>query len=332
MKIMKLLPLALLLLLGACVTGGDRKENAQPDWLDGNSQRYPAQAYLVGIGSADDLATARDRARADLAKTFRVSIDETSRDSQQYSSSSNAAGNSEDYSAEVQRDLTTRTQQILEGVTVPETWQDPSTRRFNALAVLSRAQASVRLRQDITGLDAAAETLLNRARATDDNFKRAQLALEVVENQRRRAALQGMLRAVDASGSGMAPRWSLAQLEADLKAALSRITLQPEGKGSWKKVLAGQLADSGFTISDNGEYTVRLDADENAFKRDNWHWLRVNLVLDVKGPGGVSLGQQRWEIKESATDPRTAAMRAKQKAAEILGREGRDAILKIVRN
>lgn len=331
MNINRLVPFVALLLLAGCALGGDRRD-AQPDWVDGSSEKYPARAYVTGIGSADDLATARDRARADVAKTFSVSVDQTSRDVQSYSSQENAAGASSEYASEIQRDLTLRTQQVLEGVTVPESWQDPETRRQHALAVLNRAQAAARLRQDIGGLDAAAESLLNRARASSDNFTRAQLALEVVDNQRRRSALQGMLRAVDATGSGVPPRWPLAQLEADLRTALSRITLRAEGKEPWQNILAGQLADSGFTISDNGEYTVSLAADENAIKRDGWHWLRANLVLDVKGPGGVSLGQQRWELKESATDAGTAQMRLREKAATIIGREGRDAILKIVKN
>lgn len=331
MKNKHLVPFMAALLLSACAMGGDKRP-AQPDWIDGSSEQYSPRAWLVGIGSADDLATARDRARADLAKTFRVSVDSVSRDSQQYRSQDNGAGASSEYSSEVQRDLTLRTQQILEGVTVPESWQDPDSKRHHALAVLNRAQAASRLRQDIGGLDAAAESLLGRARAASDDFTRAQLALEVVENQRRRAVLQDMLRAVDASGTGIALRWPLAQLEADLKSALSRITLRAEGKSPWKSILAGQLADSGFEVNDSGQYTVTLNADENAIKRDGWHWLRANLVLDVKGPDGRSLGQQRWELKESATDAGTAEMRLHQKAASIIGSEGRDAILKIVKN
>ncbi|HEX6928871.1 MAG TPA: LPP20 family lipoprotein [Gammaproteobacteria bacterium] len=324
-------PLAAMLVLAGCATGSGRQGDA-PDWIDGSSERYPASSYVVGIGSADDLATARDRARADLAKTFRVFVDETSTDTQQYSTQDGAAGAASEYSAEVRRDLSLRTQQVLEGVTLPESWQDPASKRHHALAVLSRAQAAARLRQDISGLDAAAETLLNRARAAGDDFRRAQIALDVVENQQRRAALQDALRAVDPTGTGVAPRWPLAQLQADLRVALSRITLNPQGEEPWRGILAGQLADSGFQVSDSGMYNVLLTVDESATKRGDWHWLRGIMVLDVKAPDGRSLGQQRWELKESATDAGTAEMRLREKVAANLAREGRDAILKIVRD
>ncbi|HEX7029900.1 MAG TPA: LPP20 family lipoprotein [Gammaproteobacteria bacterium] len=318
----------LALSLAACAST-DR--DARPDWLDGSSEEFPARLYVIGIGSADELSTARDRARADLAKTFRVSIDARSTDAEHYRTQQNGAGAETEYSAEIQRDLTVHTRQVLEGVTLPASWQDPETRRYHALAVLNRAHAATRLREDIGGLDAAAETLMNRARAADDAFTRAKLALETVENQRQRGALQDMLRAVDAGGRGVPPRWPLAELEADLDVALSRIVLRAEGDDAWRTLLAGQLADSGFTVNGSGDYAVRLIVDDNAMKRDGWHWLRGTAALDVTGPDGRSLGQQRWNVKASATDAGTAETRFREQVAEVIAREGRDAILGIVR-
>src|SRR5690606_22051966 len=98
--------------LAACAS---MDRDTRPDWLDGSSTQYPAQRFVTGIGIADDLATARDRARADLAKTFRVSIDARSSDSERYREQQDGAGSTMDYSADVQRDLATRTQQVLEG-------------------------------------------------------------------------------------------------------------------------------------------------------------------------------------------------------------------------
>ncbi|HEX6930166.1 MAG TPA: LPP20 family lipoprotein [Gammaproteobacteria bacterium] len=319
---------AALVLLASCAS---MDRDARPDWLDGNSAKYPARLHVVGIGSADDLATARDRARADLAKTFRVGIDARSSDAESYRAEQGSAGTSTQYSADIHRDLEVRTRQVLEGVTVPESWRDPGTHRYHALAVLDRARAVAGLREDIGGLDAAAEMLLNRARAANDALTRAQLALGVVENQRQRAALQDMLRAVDASGRGVPPRWPLAQLEADLDVALSRIVLRAEGDEEWRTLLAGQLADSGFTVNESGDYGVRLIVDANTMKRDDWHWRRGVAVLDVTGPGGRSLGQQRWNIKASATNAGTAKTRFREQVADTLGREGRSAILGIVK-
>src|SRR5690606_16400895 len=188
-----------------------------------------------------------------------------------------------------------------------------------------------RLRSDISGLDAAAETLLQRARDASDAFTRAKLAMEAVDNQRRRGALQDMLRGVDASGRGVSPRWPLARLEADLDTALSRIVLRATGDEEWRNILSGQLADSGFTVNDGGDYTVALTVDDSAMTRDGWHWLRGTVALNISGPDGRALGQHRWNVKVSATDAGTAATRFRDEVAKRLGEEGRAAILGIVR-
>ena len=60
--------IVLLLLLAGCASG-------RPDWTEsGKSNEYPASRYLTGIGTAADLGTAKDRARANLAKIFSVKI------------------------------------------------------------------------------------------------------------------------------------------------------------------------------------------------------------------------------------------------------------------
>lgn len=328
------LVVAMTLALAGCAASGDKREaEARPDWVDGSSEEYPRAAYLTGIGIADSLSTARDRARADLAKTFRVAVDERSSDIRSYAtSSSSGAESTTDYQSEIQRDLTTRTQQVLEGVTVPDSWTDKDGRIY-ALAVLNRATAAMRLRQEISGLDSAADSLMARARATDDPFLKAKIAIDVVENQRKRAAAQSMLQAVDATGRGIEPRWSVAELEADLATALSRIELRADGTDSWKSMIAGKLADSGFSVVESGPYVARLSVDIVELpKRQGWHWRRAVAVLDISGPGDRSLGQQRWEFKESATDVGTVEFRLKEAVAGKLDQEVRNAILNIVSN
>ena len=52
----------------------------RPEWINGNSQKYESSRYLIGRGQSDIQAVARDRARADLAKTFQVGVLEESED------------------------------------------------------------------------------------------------------------------------------------------------------------------------------------------------------------------------------------------------------------
>ncbi len=57
---------AVITTLSACSMADTRP--AEPDWLDGSAEAYPTSAWLVGLGSADSLAKARDprRSREDI--------------------------------------------------------------------------------------------------------------------------------------------------------------------------------------------------------------------------------------------------------------------------
>lgn len=325
MKFTKILLAVSMLSLAACASTGSNK--GQPDWIDGVSKDYPRSAYITGVGVADELAAAQDRARSEVAKTFRVAIDERATDVRSYSQS---AGDSE-YTAEVERELSTRTRQVLEGVEIAETYTGKAGRIY-ALAVLNRAHAAMRLRTEINGLDRAANSMMQRARDAADPFSKAKLALDIIDNQERRAVLQSMLQAVDATGRGIPPQWSLAELEADLQAMLARIRLAAEGEDPWRAMLAGTLSDNGFSVVESGEYTVELSVDVVELpRRAQWFWRRGVAVLDISR-GEASLGQQRWEFKESATDPQSADMRLREAIARKLDAEVRSAVLDTVRN
>lgn len=327
-RFIKIMVLDLLVLsLVACASSGDK--SGPPDWVDGSSTRYKSSAYVTGLGSADSLNAARDRARADLAKTFRVQIDEKASDLRRYTSD----GSNETFDSKIERDLSVNTEQVLEGVTVPETWQHPTTGEYFAFAVLNRAQAGLRLRETISRLDASAQSMLTAARSTDDAFRKAEIALRVVENQRERAVVQSMLQAVDVTGRGVPAKWNLGELEADMMTALRRIELNAKGDAGWESVLRGVLSDSGFTVNNSGAYTVTLEVDIAELpKRNNWFWRRAVAVMTMTGADGEALGQQRWEFKESASDVATVELRLREAVAKRLRDESRDTLLGMIAN
>src|ERR1700742_1646765 len=114
----RILTATMILLLAAC--GSAKPGDARPDWVNGNSSQFPASAYLTGHGQGDTMRDANDRARAELAKNFSVNVSEQSTDSSSYSQ--NTAGPAKN-SLDVSRDIHTRTDQLLTGVEISETWQ-----------------------------------------------------------------------------------------------------------------------------------------------------------------------------------------------------------------
>src|SRR5262249_16259735 len=121
-----------------------------PDWVNGKSSKYPDNQYLVGRGQADTQEDARNRARADLAKILEVAVSAKSTDVTSFTSEGGGKGESQ-----ASRSISTRTDQLVRVIQIPEFWQDPKTKSTYAPPVLSRSQAGIAPRAHIHRPDAA---------------------------------------------------------------------------------------------------------------------------------------------------------------------------------
>ena len=114
MKILaRILLMAAPFILAAC--SSVKPTDLKPDWVAGTSAAYPASTYLTGRGEADMLPLAQDRARADLAKTFSVNVSEQSKDQSSYSQSNAGATPVMQNTMDVSRNISTRTDAVLQG-------------------------------------------------------------------------------------------------------------------------------------------------------------------------------------------------------------------------
>jgi hypothetical protein len=310
-----------LLLLAACSQAP--KPNAQPDWLLGQSTQYPASQFITGRGQADELSVAKDRARADLAKTFSVQVSEQSKDSASFSQTDSAAtGTVAKNATDVSRNISTRTDQMLKGVEIADTWQDPQTQVYYALATLSRAKASAALRTQIADLDAGTRAYLDQARASDDLLVKIAAATHALDAQTERAGLQSELQVADITGRGMPSAWNLGKLQADRSALLARLKINAAADGkdaaAVEKLLAGALADAGFTVTNNADYTLNAHLEYAALPpRDGWYWISGTLQVTLDGAGQAH-GVRRWQLKVSASDPALAQQRLMDQVADNL--------------
>lgn len=317
----RILLLTLPLLLAACAAS--KPANPTPDWVTGNSSAYPASGYLIGRGDADDMALAKDRARADLAKVFSVNVSEQSSDVSSYSQSNVGPTPVMKNTMDVSRNIHTRTSAVLQGVQISDTWQDPQTKVYYALATLSKAQAGTALRQQITDLDAGTRAYLANAQQSSDLFDKIAMAGQAVEAQQTRAGLQKELQVVDVTGQGIAPPWPLGKLEADRAALLKQleITAVAEGRDadSVKQVLGGALADAGFTVKDAAPYTMTASVDYSELApQGGWYWITGTLQVTLNGTDRRAHGVRRWDLKVSGSDPQLAKQRLMDQVSQDL--------------
>lgn len=315
--LMRILLLTLPFILAACSTA--KPQNAVPDWVAGNSTAFPAASYLTGRGESDNLAVAQDRARADLAKTFSVDVSEQSKDVSAYSQNSMGAKNSLD----VSRDISTRTDAVLQGVVISDTWQDPQTHSYHVLATLSRNKAAAALRQQIADLDAGTQASLAAAQGSTDLFDKIAAAGQAVDAQQTRTGLQRELQVVDITGQGMPAQWPLSKLQADRAALLKQLQISAVAEGhdadAMKKLLAGSLADAGFTVADAAPYTMTANLDYTTLQpQGGWYWITGSLQVTLNGTDSRAHGVRRWDIKVSGTDPQLAQQRVMDQVSQYL--------------
>ncbi len=325
-----LLPLLGFLFLAACA-GTPR----QPDWVNGNSSQYPPARYLTGKGEGELQALARDRARADLAKIFEVRIQEQSSDRSRAESQSQNGETRLKLESSASREIVTRTDQIIAGIRIAETWQDPASKRFHALAVLDRMQAGNALRAEIDRLDDITGLAIRRARQSDNLLHKIGLAHKALQAQLEREIYNRQLKIVDYSGRGRETPYNLARLARDRDALLQRMKIRTrvgaDPVGGLDRMLQAAVAAAGFTPANEDKGVWLLEAElELSPSRDaqGWHWLRGSLSLRlVQADSGQAQGSHRWHIKESAQDPDVAKDRVRSRIDKILKTELRPTLI-----
>ena len=331
---MKRLATILLCLLAAACAGTPGGQGERPDWIDGQSGKYPPELYLSGQGSAPTPQDAKDRARSELAKQFEVAVRERSQQAQTFSSQQGDGESSQSLEQKVSRRLLTSTSRNLQGVQIPETWHDIANDRHHALAVLSRSRARHQFEQEIGALDDQSRQWLARAEAESVLLRRAAYVQQAIAAQQRRVVVQSSLQVVDASGRGSPPRVSLAELERSRAALLGRITLLSSASGEMAADLADLLsaasAGAGFGVANSGAADFRLLARamlDPVIEQDGWYWLRGTLQLDLRDDAGNDIGVRRWELKASSTSVERTRQRLLSDIDTLLKDELRDSLL-----
>ncbi|WP_455208551.1 LPP20 family lipoprotein [Kaarinaea lacus] len=325
MKYVKLILIVMLVAsLLACSSTGS-KSDAEPDWVSGNSSKYSNQRYLLGRGQADDAATAKDRARADLAKIFVVNINVADIDKQQFSSSTAGDKISSELTSEISRTIVTSTDQMLNGVQIADMWKDEANRSLHALAVLPRQQASQGIRQEISRLDSLTRLSIEAAAEAKEPLDKIAYARRAVIAQQERLGHQKSLQIIDPSGRGDPAEYDIAKLITDYEKLLPRVQIKPvmlgETEGIVASALPAALSAAGFTVtdSDDADYVMEVSLKlAEIFQKEGWYWGRGVLLMNLRDRQNVVLGQKEWPIKASAREESEVMIRVERKADDIL--------------
>jgi len=286
----------------ACAGGG-------PEWLDGSADAYPRDRYLIGVGSGPEIDAARDRARAEIARSFEVHVEDEVRDRIESTTDPARAPAARVVVEQITIETRTTTEADLEGVRIAELWTDPGTQQAWALAVLDRQSAGRAFRIEMAALDAEVERRLGDARAEEAPLARVRALVRAVRASQAWDVLAARARVVGSPTGPSEGEGRTAQVEGELLRAVSQVRFSVRARevylpsGQYRGELTGlrsgiadRLTEMGFHVEESrgrathaSEQTVRV---------------RCNLGLEPVERGNPDWKHFRWdgscEVAESS--------------------------------
>ncbi len=305
-----------------------------PEWVDGNSNLYPADQYLVGIGYAPGRSDAEDRARAAIAKTFAVQVQSRQSSSENLWMSRIGEAESKDYRQTLQSDLVTRTDRLLTGTRIVEVWRAKDNALY-ALAVLDRMQAARPLKQQLSEIDLAVEAEVKKADASEQVIEHLGHLLKALQLLSSRGTIAADLAILMPTGYVTAAPYSSVQLaeRADNLAATIRIGLKLLGDD--QGIVEGEMIRALNKIgikTVNGteaEMTIAASVSIDTYQgNDPWHWAIAAVQTTFFLPDGQALDAMRTTIREGSQ----IESRAEVLALEKVGRALADEVIKRIVN
>jgi hypothetical protein len=207
----------LIVLSGCAWFGGQSK----PDWIDGVSAAYPSGQYLVGVGQADSLATAEDRAYAAVARIFKAEVSAQAKDWESYLLIEQRGHSSAERRLTLDNLTRVSTDKVLENVQIVDRWGDVRKGLHYALAGMHRPQAETSFMERITELDRSISDDVEEAQRPSDKLAKVKALRRAARNLVLREAYNADLRVVRPSGQGTAAAYRVSELTHELEEFLA---------------------------------------------------------------------------------------------------------------
>jgi hypothetical protein len=326
-----------LVILAVAAVAGASPKNPKPEWVDGSSLQYPREQYLTGVGSADDRATAEDRARAEISKIFTSQLTVKS-DSEASESSKQAAGQKDEnsFSQSVAQSVKNVSKKVLEGVEIPETWQDDATREYYALAVLDKSKSVAGITGKISDFDAQVKQWYAQMVQASDKLPKVKAGMKLLDLFKARKDLEADLRVL--GGQAMPDPVDEAAVSAAAAKALADLEVAIDvAGGTSREVETGVVkALNGFGFqatagAPQGAADILVSGEvqtQEAQGTDSrWKWARSYVTVSLKdGHSGKVFAQFDSAEKGSSGDYQTAVRRSLANLSKKVGKQVNDAI------
>ncbi|MCX5794540.1 MAG: LPP20 family lipoprotein [Elusimicrobia bacterium] len=321
---MKKTLLILMSLACACASPTPAKanpRNPKPEWVDGSSMEYSRDKYLTGVGSADDRATAQERARGEISKIFssQITVNTASLAAE---STVQVTGKKDQnsFSQSVSNSVENVSKKVLEGVEIPETWQDDASRVYYALAVLDKSKSVSAITDKIADFDAQVKQWYAQMVQATDKLLKVKAGMKLLALFKARKGLESDLRILD--GKGMPNPVDEAAVRAAAAKTLSELDVAIDVSGTKsREVETGVVkALNGFGLQATAgapqgavDILVTGEAETNPVEGTDvrWKFARSYVTVSLKD-GRTNKVFLQFDVAEkgSSGDYNTAARRS----------------------
>ena len=240
------------LLAGCSVFGGATK----PDWVTGTSRTFPSDRYITGLGEAETVASATEKAYASVAKVFKANVSSEAREWESYLLVENRGKSRDERRLTLDHVTNVTTDKVLENVSVLDQWYDEPRRVHLVLAGVSREAAEAATSARLAELDHSIEAQVAESREARHPLTRLRQLKRAVNALVIREAYNSDLRVIRLNGHGVPPRYRVAELTAELDHLVAAVPIGLDLSGDHREPIARALSEG---LVREGLAVVRAD-------------------------------------------------------------------------
>lgn len=326
------IPIFLIAFLCACASSpisksGSINKNAGPAWVNGEDRKYSLSEYMMGIGSADDMETAKDRARGEIAKVFSSDISAKSAvfESERTVSAASGKSNTEAYTG-VSSDIKTTANKTIEGIEIADTWFNENDFRWYALAILSRAKIRGIYASRLADIESQINGYKINMEEASSNMARAMAALRIKSLLKERASVGKDLRVISGAGSfeALDNTSLIAKVNEVIEELKIYISVSPKNENIHAEIIK-TLSSLGMKTSIkqagadiNISCSIEMSPMTDISTVSKWQWYTGNASTVLTD---VQAGKAFLSFNTSAKEAYVNAAGAKANAEKSLGRK-----------
>lgn len=318
------------------------KQLPQPDWIEGESRKYPRLGYMRSRAQAKSADGAKEMAREKLAKLFMVDINTFDMSVHQAKISANydtvEAFSDEQTHTVAHADINT----ILEKIEVVDHWHHIESNTHHAIAVIPRNTGKAFLRNEIRRLDEHTSQLIDQGQTDGDPFTQLGMLAKAWRAQQVRSALQKTMTRADLTGRGLKPKWRLKDMEKDINSVLTSLRIFPTGvdqdiyADSITHMLSGALKVAELTPSEQGpaDYVISAMVDVSIIGEENgWAIGHGAIKVAFKNKAEEApRGTKQWELQTPGLHEEHAKRRVMEKTEYMLKKNMRNILIDMAMN